>query len=173
MSIGKQPSTNSTKGKYLSQFPTFFHPYIDDIVDVEPNRNYGFRCISSALGWGKMHVMMFEDSFILKSSNTQICFPSCSMTLSLIYSVVFVYLSMLMNIRFSLLLIAPSPYTSRHTIIVVAFVNRNHLVQVKLRSDCPLPPVTDCWKKNCSNNAKAWETAYAGRFRHCEELSRK
>ncbi|XP_058783987.1 uncharacterized protein LOC131658740 [Vicia villosa] len=65
MLIGKQPSTNSAKGKYLSQFPAFYHPYIDDIVDVKPDGNCGFSCISSALGWGKMHVTMFEDSCIL------------------------------------------------------------------------------------------------------------
>ncbi|XP_058751096.1 protein FAR1-RELATED SEQUENCE 5-like [Vicia villosa] len=59
------------------------------------------------------------------------------------YSVIFVSLSMLMNIT------------------------------VKLRPDCPLPPVTDYWRENCPNNAKAWESAYAGRFRHWKELSRK
>ncbi|XP_058733832.1 uncharacterized protein LOC131605502 [Vicia villosa] len=50
MPIGKQHSTNSAKGKYLSQFPAFFHPYIDDSVNVEPDGDCGFRCISSALG---------------------------------------------------------------------------------------------------------------------------
>ncbi|XP_058722831.1 uncharacterized protein LOC131594663 [Vicia villosa] len=89
------------------------------------------------------------------------------------YSVVFVYLSMLMNITFFPLLIAPPPYTSRHTIVVVDFVNSNHWVHIKLRPDCPLPPVTDCWKNNCSINAKAWESAYAGRFRHWEALAGK
>ncbi|XP_058786021.1 uncharacterized protein LOC131660734 [Vicia villosa] len=53
MLIGKQPSINSAKSKYLSQFLAFFHPYIDDIVNVELDGNYGFHCISSALGWGE------------------------------------------------------------------------------------------------------------------------
>ncbi|XP_058762437.1 uncharacterized protein LOC131635808 [Vicia villosa] len=88
------------------------------------------------------------------------------------YSVVFVSISMLMNITFFPLLIAPPPYTSRHTIIVIGFVNHNHWVQVKLRPVCPLPPITDRWRKNYSDNAKTWESAYAGRLRHWKELSR-
>ncbi|XP_058734083.1 uncharacterized protein LOC131605790 [Vicia villosa] len=71
------------------------------------------------------------------------------------YNVISVSVSMKMNITFFLLLIAPPPYTSRHTIIVVGFVDGNHWVQVKLRPDSPLPPDTDRWRKNCSNDAKA------------------
>lgn len=32
-------------------------------------------------------------------------------------------------------------YTSRHKIIDIGFVNNNHWVQVKLKSDCLLPPL--------------------------------
>ncbi|XP_058773621.1 uncharacterized protein LOC131647810 [Vicia villosa] len=65
--IGKQPSTKSAKGEYLSQFPAFFHSYINDIVDVVPDGNCGFRFISSALGWG-------EDAFydVRRQLHTQI-----------------------------------------------------------------------------------------------------
>ena len=58
MSIGKKLSTKSSRAEYLSQFPTFFHPYFDDIIDVENDGNCGFGCISSLLGWGKMHVIL-------------------------------------------------------------------------------------------------------------------
>ncbi|XP_058755819.1 uncharacterized protein LOC131629037 [Vicia villosa] len=86
------------------------------------------------------------------------------------YSVVFVSLSMKLNNTFFPLLIAPPMYTSRHTIIAIVFVNNNHWVQIKLKPDCPLPPVTPRWRQNCSDDAKAWESAYAGRFKYWEEL---
>ncbi|XP_058780962.1 uncharacterized protein LOC131655076 [Vicia villosa] len=186
MQIGKQPSINSTRAKYLSQFPAFFHPYIDDIVDVEPDGNCGFRYISSTLGSGEeacydvqrqlytqiqQHAYLFfklfydtvsdvSNSLLVKHLGFQgkekwMTIPDVGYLVASKYSVVFVSLSMLMNVTFFLLLIAPPPYTSRHTIIVVGFVNDNHWVQIKLRLDCPLPPVTGRWRNNCSNNAKA------------------
>ncbi|XP_058746442.1 uncharacterized protein LOC131619355 [Vicia villosa] len=160
MQIGKQPSINSAKAKYLSQFPAFFHPYIDDIVDVEPDGNCGFCCISSALGWGKKH-----------GKEKWMTIPDMGYHVASKYSVVFVSLSMRMNIAFFPLLIASPLYTSRHTIIDVGFVNSNHWVQIKLRLGCPLSFVTDRWRNNCSNNAKAWESAYASRFTHWETLA--
>ncbi|XP_058726926.1 uncharacterized protein LOC131598328 [Vicia villosa] len=197
MQIGKQPSTNSTKGEYLSQFTAFFHPYIDDINDVEPDRNCGFHCISSALEWGQdasydvqrqlhteihQHEELFfklfyvtvsyvSNSLFVKYLGVQgkekwMLIPDMGYPTASRYSVVFVSLSMKMNITFFPLLIAPPPYTSRHTIIVVDFVNCNHWIQVKLRLDCPLALVTDRWRKNCSIDVKTWESAYVGRFRH-------
>ncbi|XP_058779679.1 uncharacterized protein LOC131653522 [Vicia villosa] len=202
MQIGKQPFINYAKSKYLSQFPAFFHPYINDIVDVEPDGNCDFRCISSALGWGEeacydvrrqlhtqiqQHADFFSklfydtvsdvsNSLLLKHLGFQgkekwMSIPDMGYPVASKYSVVFVSLSMRMNITFFPLLIAPPPYTSRHTIIVVGFVNSNHWIQIKLRPDCPLPSVIDRWRNNCSNNAKGWESTYAGRFRHWEALA--
>lgn len=48
--IETQPCNVSSKLKYLSQFHVFLHRYIDDIVDVEDDGNYGFRAISTLLG---------------------------------------------------------------------------------------------------------------------------
>ena len=70
------------------------------------------------------------------------------------YSVVFVSISIRLNITFFPLLIAPPPYTSRHKIIVVGFVNRNYWVQIKLKPDCPLPLVNKRWSENFSDVAK-------------------
>ncbi|XP_058783692.1 uncharacterized protein LOC131658414 [Vicia villosa] len=185
MPIGKQPSTNFAKGKYFSKFPAFFHPYIDDIVDVEPDGNCGFRCISSIFGWEEdacydvrrqLHtqIQQHEDLFSkllydtvcdvsnsllvkhlgVQSKEKWMSIPDMGYPVTSRYNVVFVSLSMLMNITFFPLLIALLPYTSRRAIIVVGFVNRNHWIHVKLRLDLPLPPFTDCWRKNCSNNAK-------------------
>ena len=45
----------SSKLKYLSQFPIFLYQYIDDIVDVRGDGNYGFRAITVLLGWEKKY----------------------------------------------------------------------------------------------------------------------
>ncbi|XP_058775618.1 uncharacterized protein LOC131649894 [Vicia villosa] len=185
MPIGKQPSINSAKAKYLSQFPAFYHPYIDDIFDVELDRNCGFCCISFALGWGEdacydvqrqlhtqiqKHADLFSKLFYdtvfdvsnsllvkhlgLQGKEKWMTIPDMGYPIASKYSVVvFVSLSMLMNIIFFPFLITPPSYTSRHTIIAVGFVNRNHWIQIKLRPDCPLPPITDRWRHNYSNNA--------------------
>jgi hypothetical protein len=52
----KQLSHKQPTKKYLEQFPKSIHPYIVDIVDVEPDGNCGFRAIASLLryrvdGW--------------------------------------------------------------------------------------------------------------------------
>ncbi|XP_058733977.1 uncharacterized protein LOC131605661 [Vicia villosa] len=149
MPIGKQPSTKSAKEKYLSQFPSFFHPYINDIVDVESDGNYGYRSVSDVSS--SLVVTHLGDQDMEKWMSI----PDMGYSIASRYSVVFVSLSMAMNTTFFPLLIAPPSYTSRHAIIAVGFVNRNHWVQIKLRPDCPLPPVTAHWRKNCSNDAKS------------------
>lgn len=53
MSAGSQLSVAFLRDVYLSQFPDFLHPYIDDIIDVGDDRNYGFRDITTLLGWGE------------------------------------------------------------------------------------------------------------------------
>jgi alpha-glucosidase len=47
----KQLSHKQPTKKYLEQFPKSIHPYIVDIVDVEPDGNCGFRAIASLLGY--------------------------------------------------------------------------------------------------------------------------
>lgn len=46
-----QPATASSSYLYLSQFPGFLHPYIDDIVDEGDDEDCGFRAIVTLLGW--------------------------------------------------------------------------------------------------------------------------
>jgi hypothetical protein len=48
-----QPSTAPSRHLYLSQFPGFLHPHIDDIVDVGDNENCDFRAIADLLGRGE------------------------------------------------------------------------------------------------------------------------
>lgn len=46
-------SSKSCKHLYLSQFPIFLHDYIEDIIDVGCDENYGFCDIAALLGWGE------------------------------------------------------------------------------------------------------------------------
>lgn len=51
MPARSQPSTASSRDVYLSQFPNFLHPYIDDIFNVGDDGNCSFRTIETLLGW--------------------------------------------------------------------------------------------------------------------------
>lgn len=73
------------------------------------------------------------------------------------YIVLFVSMSKRLNITFSSLTLAPPMYTRKHKVIVVGVVNNNHWAQVKLKPDSPLPPITDYWRQNYTEDAKAWE----------------
>lgn len=53
MSARSQSSNASSRDVYLSQFPNFLHSYIDNIVDVGDDGNYGFRAIAALHGWGE------------------------------------------------------------------------------------------------------------------------
>lgn len=81
--------------------------------------------------------------------------PDMSYHIACRYNVIFVSLSKGLNITFSPLALAPPMYMRRHKIIVVGFLNNNHWIHVKLKFDCPLPLVTDRWKHNCTEDAKA------------------
>ena len=186
MSSQRQPCTASSRHIYLSQYPGFLHPYIDDIIDVGDDGNCGFRAIAALLGWGekswtliqtqldtqihqlpKLFSKLFYDTVDEVRNSLKVehlgvqgrekwmTIPDMGYPIATRYNVVFVSLSMTLNNTFFPLTIAPSMYTSRHKIIVVGFVNNNHWVQVKLKPDSPLPPVTDRWRQNCTEDAKA------------------
>lgn len=70
------------------------------------------------------------------------------------YTVVFVSLSKRHDITFFPLTLAPHMSTSKHKVTIVGFVNNNHWVQVKLKPDYPLPPTTERWRQNCTEDAK-------------------
>lgn len=199
-----QSSTASSRHLYLSEFLSFLHSYIYDIVDVDDDGNYGFRTIATLLGWGEeswslirtqlntqvhQHPKLFSSLFYDTVSEVRnalrvehlgahgrekwMIIPDMGYPIACRYSVVFVSLSNRLNITFFPLISTLPMYTSRHKIIDVGFVNNNHWVQVKLKSDSPLPPITDHWRQNCTKDAKAWEPTDAWRFRHWEDEVRK
>ncbi|XP_058726381.1 uncharacterized protein LOC131597721 [Vicia villosa] len=166
-------------------FLAFLHPYIDDIIDVGDDGNCGFRFITALPGWGEeswslirtkldtqvhQHSDLFSKLFydnvsivknVLRVEHLGVqdrekwtTIPDMGYPIGYKYIVVFVSLPMTFNITFPLIL-APPMYTSMHTIIVIGFINGNHWVQVKLKPDFPLSPVTDQWRHNCTDDAKA------------------
>jgi len=49
-----QPSQKQQEfHRSLGQFPEHIHPYVDEIVNVAPNGNCGFRAIALLLGYGE------------------------------------------------------------------------------------------------------------------------
>lgn len=82
------------------------------------------------------------------------------------YNVILVSLSKNLNITFFPLVIAQCIASSRHKIITIGFVNNNSWVQVKLKSNFQLSTVTDWWRHNCSEVARARESTYMKHIRH-------
>ncbi|XP_050875849.1 uncharacterized protein LOC127079505 [Lathyrus oleraceus] len=180
----------SLKLKYLSQFPVFLHQYIDDIVDMEDNGNYGFRVIPTLHGWNEeswhliqMHLdievyqhhqlyfnLFYEtvpevrsaflvDGFGVHGREKWMMIPDMGYLIASIYNVIPLSLSTNLDITFFPLVIVPCISSSSHKMIALGFVNNNHWVQVKLKPNCPLPPVTERCRQNCSEVAKACESA--------------
>ncbi|CAL5210179.1 unnamed protein product [Lathyrus oleraceus] len=53
MSGKVQSSTASSRHLYLSQFPDFLYPYINDIIDIGDDGTCGFQAIVTLLGRGE------------------------------------------------------------------------------------------------------------------------
>lgn len=80
MTARSQSSTASSRDIYLSQFPDFLHPYIDDIVDMGGDGNYDFQAIAALLGWGEKLWPLIQMQLDTQFVNTLNCFLICSMT---------------------------------------------------------------------------------------------
>lgn len=158
----------SSKLKYLSQFPIFLHQYIDDIVDdgnygfrdimsllgwgekswpliqMELDIEVYQHCqLYSNLLYGmvpKVRSALWFDGFGVQGREKWMAIPDMGYPIVSRYIVILVSLSMSLNITFLLLVIASCITSSRHKMIAIGFVNNKHLVQVKLKPNCPLPP---------------------------------
>ncbi|XP_012567773.3 uncharacterized protein [Cicer arietinum] len=83
--------------------------------------------------------------------------PDLGYVIATLYNVILVSLSRNLNMTFFPLNKSPSKETFVHSLIAIGFVNENHWVQIKLKSDCPLPHTSQKWKDFCSDTAKGWE----------------
>nr|XP_027189376.1 uncharacterized protein LOC105851939 [Cicer arietinum] len=96
--------------------------------------------------------------------------PDLGYVIATLYNVILVSLSRNLNMTFFPLNKSPSKETFGQSLLAIGFVNENHWVQIKLKSDCPLPPTSQKWKDFCSDTAKSWEVAYAARMKHWERI---
>ncbi|XP_027191682.1 uncharacterized protein [Cicer arietinum] len=92
--------------------------------------------------------------------------PDLGYVIATLYNVILVSLSRNLNMTFFPLNKSPSKETFVQSLLAIGFVNENHWVQIKLKSDCPLPPTSQKWKDFCSDTTKSWEVAYAARMKH-------
>nr|XP_027187201.1 uncharacterized protein LOC113785056 [Cicer arietinum] len=193
--------SQSSQHSFKTQFPTYIRPYIEDIVDVVADGNFGFRAIAALLGWTEeswalvrsqldkeiglhkdVYSNVFDDNVESVRNSLKISklgaqgkdkwmsLPDLGYVIATLYNVILVSLSRNLNMTFFPLNKSPSKETFVHSLIAIGFVNENHWVQIKLKSDCPLPPTSQKWKDFCSDTAKSWEVAYAARMKHWERI---
>nr|XP_012573989.1 uncharacterized protein LOC105852553 [Cicer arietinum] len=51
--LSQQAPMTSQVRKYFDEFPPLIHPYIEDVVNVKADGNYGYRVIAALLGHGE------------------------------------------------------------------------------------------------------------------------
>ncbi|XP_058732581.1 uncharacterized protein LOC131604110 [Vicia villosa] len=193
-----QTSKNREFDKYIVQFPDYIRPFIDDIVDVRDDGNYGFRAIASLHGYGtdgwlmvrrdlekeiigprsKLHEDLFgkrlptvRSSLVIETLGQQP--PNKWMTLpELGYVIANRYNVVLVSLGY--LSLSYFPMTSAHSlnasIYCIGFVNGNHWVQVNMNEGFPLPPVTTDWTKYRTKDTTSWMVGFAGRLQHWQRL---
>ncbi|XP_004511202.1 uncharacterized protein [Cicer arietinum] len=72
--------------------------------------------------------------------------PDLGYVIATRYSVILVSLSRNLNMTLFLLNKAPPQDSSLISLLAIGFVNESHWVQIKLKSDCPLPPTSQKWR---------------------------
>ncbi|XP_004515629.1 uncharacterized protein [Cicer arietinum] len=154
----------------------------DIIIDVVADGNCGFRAIAALLGWTEeswplvrtqldkeihlhqdLYANVFDDSVESVRSSLNIsglgaqgqdkwmCLPDLGYVIATQYNVILVSLSRNLNMTFFPLNKAPP---SKERLLAIGFVNGNHWVQIKLKSNCPLPPISQKWKDYCNECAQ-------------------
>ncbi|XP_050914644.1 uncharacterized protein LOC127129523 [Lathyrus oleraceus] len=142
-------------------------------LDIVGQRVLKKKAIVALLGWSEESWSLVWTQLDTQGREKWMKISDMGYFIACRYNVVFVSLSKRLNITVFPLTLTSPMYTSRHKIIDVGFVNDNHWVQVKLKPDSPLLPVTDLWRHTCTEDAKAWESTYVGHIRHSEDEVRK
>ncbi|XP_027189060.2 uncharacterized protein [Cicer arietinum] len=158
--------SQSSQHSFKTQFPTYIRPYIEDIVDVVADGNCGFRAIAALLVRNSLQISKLG----AQGKDKWMSLPDLDYVIATLYNVILVSLSRNLNMTFFPLNKSPSKETFVHSLLAIGFVNENHWVQIKLKSDCPLPPTSQKWKDFCSDTAKSWEVAYAARMKHWKHI---
>ncbi|XP_073222592.1 uncharacterized protein [Cicer arietinum] len=146
--------------------------YWEYIIDVVADGNCGLRAIAALLGWTEeswplvrtqldkeirlhqdLYANVFDDSVesVRNSLNISglgaqgqdkwMCLPDLGYVIATRYNIILVSLSRNLNMTFFPLNKTPP---SKERLLAIGFVNENHWI--KLKSNCPLPPISRKWK---------------------------
>ncbi|KAL5137417.1 Protein FAR1-RELATED SEQUENCE 5 [Glycine soja] len=160
----------------LDQFHPFIHNFIENIVDVKADDNYGYRAIAVLLGMGEdswslvhnhllkeLYINLFSDIDKLEELKRSLLVDGVSMVtvdkwmditdmgyvIASRYNVILVSLSLQQSMTFFPLRSQPPTDSFVHRVICIGHVFGNHFVQVYLKDRCPLPPLAFLWSRNC------------------------
>ncbi|XP_073223515.1 uncharacterized protein [Cicer arietinum] len=116
------------------------HKFIDDIIDVGEDGNFGYRAVAALLG-------------MVATLDNWMTLPKMGYVIASKFNLIFVALSLKQSQTFFPLRSPPPTLISDHRMIVIAFVNNCHFVQVYLKPNSPIPPPSNLWRKNCTEEA--------------------
>ncbi|XP_027189389.1 uncharacterized protein [Cicer arietinum] len=168
--------------------PVKIHKFIDDIIDVGDDDNYGYRAVAALLGMGENCWAFIRQQCVIElqefMSHYKILFGGENYVRQLIqnvyveqvaskdnwmtlpkmgyviaskfnlFNLVVVALSLNQSQTYFPLRSPPPTSMSDHRVIVIAFVNNCHFVQVYLKSYSPIPPASNLWKNYCNEEAR-------------------
>ncbi|KAL5176776.1 hypothetical protein HKD37_08G022648 [Glycine soja] len=126
----------------LDQFQPFIHDFIDNIVDVKADGNYGYRSIASLLELGKFsydYIKLFGGTNIFDELRMSLPFDGLTKmditemgyVITSRYNVILVSLSQQQSMTFFPLRSQSSTDSSMHRIICIGHIYDNHFVQYR------------------------------------------
>ncbi|KAH1265433.1 PKS-NRPS hybrid synthetase [Glycine max] len=138
----------------LDQFPPFMHGFIEDVVDVKAEGNYGYRSVSALLGMGEECWAMMRNELIKELGKW-----------SQDYIKIFGGTERYEQLRLSLHVDGLSKVSMDKWMDItdMGYVIASRY-NVFLKDRCPLPPMALLWSSNAYPEAKQWPTAYVGRM---------
>ncbi|KAL5185362.1 putative protein FAR1-RELATED SEQUENCE 10 [Glycine soja] len=151
----------------LDQFAPFIQGFIEDVVDVKADGNYGYQSVAALtsqmiarlhkpLWWHgeQLRLSLHVDGLSKVSVDKWMDITEMRYVIVSRYNVILVSLSQQQSFTFFPLRSQPPPDSSMHHMICVGHVFGNHFVQVYLKDRCPLPPMALLWSINSYPQAK-------------------
>ncbi|XP_021975317.1 uncharacterized protein LOC110870444 [Helianthus annuus] len=160
------PKSEIAIGKYGSQIPKVFLPYISKIKDVKPDGHYGFRSVAVGLAQKQGKYMSIWRQLLLEMRRNegiwrQVFDPENVGQYDELYNRIYFggvgregpknYMLIVhtLHIRGSNtifpLLGGPDDAEEPHQVVVVVFVDSGHFIYVTLEGSYPMPPTNLIW----------------------------
>ncbi|KAL5127625.1 hypothetical protein HKD37_14G040009 [Glycine soja] len=133
------------KRPMLDQFHPCIHNFIENIIDVKDNGNYGYRAITCLLGIG-------EDSWSLVNMDKWMNITNMGYVIASRYNVLVNHQNIVL-------------YMALYVLVMCMTI-------ILFRDACPLPPIVLLWSTQCHYNSKQWPTPYISRMHQYTNLMR-